>query len=236
MRKILAATAIALSFATPVHAQYFWGSGPGGGMGGGWNACSNCGMRAFGPGGGLYMGAAGATNGFGRGMRGWWGVPSANGYGTGGYGAGFGYGAANGLLRGVLGGGMFGGGLGGYGYGAGLGGMLGGLFMGGNYYPGAIYQRPGVPPGNYAYGAVRRGGGGSYGMPQYNQGGLGNPGPGYATSPGAYGGGAYYRQRINAGYVPQVQYLYSNQVRKPVCRNVRTYDELVGYMTTKVCY
>ena len=232
MRKLLAATAISLSLATPAHAQYFWGSGPGWGMGGGWNMCSNCGMRMIGPGAGYYMGAAGGTNGFGRGMRGWFGVPSANGYGTGGYGAGFGLGAANGILGGMLGGG-------GYGMGGGLGmlGMLGGLFMPGNYYPGAIYQRPGMTPGNgYAYRAVRQGGGGAMPMYQYNQGGLGNPGPGYATAPGAYGGGAYYRQRVSQGYVPQVQYLYSNQVRKPVCRVVRTWDSFVGYVNTKVCY
>ena len=233
MRKLLAATAITLSLAGPANAQYFWGSGPGWGMGGGWNMCSNCGMRAIGAGGGYYMGAAGATNGFGRGMRGWWGVPSANGYGTGGYGAGFGYGAANGILGGLLGGGGYGFGGGGLG----LLGMLGGLFMPGNYYPGAIYQRPGVPPGNgYAYRATRYGGGGSYGQPQYNQGGLGNPGPGYATAPGAYGGGAYYRQRVSQGYVPRTQYLYANQVRKPICRNVKTWDSLVGTMETKVCY
>lgn len=230
MRKLLVATAIALSLATPADAQYFWGSGPGGGMGGGWNACSNCGMRGFGAGGGIYSGWAGATNGFGRGMRGWFGVPSANGYGTGGYGAGFGYGAANSILGSLLGGG-------GYGYGAGLGGLLGGLLMGGNYYSGAMYQRPGMPPGNgYAYRATRYGGGGAYGQPQYNQGGLGNPGPGFATSPGSYGGGAYYRQRVSQGYVPQIQYLYSNQVRKPICRNVKTWDSFVGYMNTKVCY
>ena len=83
MRKLIVATAIVLAFAAPANAQYFWGSGPGGGMGGGWNNCANCGMRGYGPGGGYYSQWAAGTNGFGAGMRGWGGVPSNNNYGAG---------------------------------------------------------------------------------------------------------------------------------------------------------
>lgn len=219
MRKILAAAAIATALATPAHAQYFWGSGPGFGMGGGWNACSNCGMRAFGPGGGFYEQMAGGTNGFGRGMLGWGGVPSANGYGMG-YGGNMLMGGLGSLFMGGGGMGMLGG----------LGSMLGGLTMGGNYYPGAIYQRPGVPPGNYAYGATRYGGGGSYPHPQYRNPQIYNrsgPGPGY---PYAYGGGPGYRQAMAAGYRPPVQYLPA-MPRRPTCQIVSN-----GVAYTKVCY
>jgi len=223
MRKILAAAAIATALATPANAQYFWGSGPGFGMGGGWNACSNCGMRGFGPGGGFYQQWAGGTNGFGRGMLGWGGVPSANGYGRG-----WGGNAGMGMLGGLF---MGGGGLGMLG---GLGSMLGGLFMGGNYYPGAIYQRPGVPPGNYAYGATRGGGGGSYPHPQYRNPQLYNgrgPGPGYPFAQSQqYGGGANYRNAMASGYQPPVQYLPA-MPRRPTCQVVSN-----GVTYTKVCY
>lgn len=226
MRKLLAATAVALSLAAPAQAQYFWGSGPGWGQGGGWNACSNCGMRGYGAGGGYYSGIAGATNGFGAGMRGWGGIPSGNGYGMG-WGGNALVGQTLGqFMGGGYGGGMFGG-MGGLGM---LGGLFGGMMAPGNAYPGAIYQRPGYAPGNgYAYGATRYGGGGA--MPQQPRGYNasvptvnGNPGPGYGGGYG-YRGGAY-----------PVQYVYSNAPRRQSCRVVRTWDGFNGYVNTKVCY
>lgn len=221
MRKILAAIAISTALATPAQAQYFWGSGPGWGQGGGWNACSNCGMRAFGPGGGYYMGLAGGTNGFGRGLLGWGGIPSASGYGMGWGG--------NALVGQTLGQ-FMGGGMGPLG-------MLGGLFGGGmpgNYYPGAIYQQPGIPPGNTAYYATRYGGGGSYPHPQYRNPQVYNrsgPGPGYPFAQSQqYGGGAGYRRAIASGYQPPVQYLPA-MPRRPTCQIVSN-----GVAYTKVCY
>lgn len=216
MRKILAATAIALSLATPVQAQYFWGSGPGGGMGGGWNACSNCGMRMLGPGGGYFNQLAGGTNGFGAGQRGWFGVPSANGYG-GGY-------------LGNMGMGMLGGMFGGGGMGMGGLGMLGGLFGGGGGFlgsPNGAAYGTGEP--GYAYRAVRRGGYGAMPQMQYRQGGgyVNNPGPGYETAPGAYYGAGPNVRRVQ--YVPQVQYI--TEPRRQICKLINT-----GYGYTKVCY
>ena len=217
MRKLLAATAITLSLAGPANAQYFWGSGPGWGAGGGWNACSNCGMRAFGAGGGFYQQLSGGTNGFGRGLLGWGGIPSGNGYGMG-WGGNAGIGMGLGSL--MMGGGPLLGMLGGI--------LGGGLFAPGNYYPGAIYQRPGVPPGNYAYGATRYGGGGSYGQPQYrNPQTYGSAGPGF---PYDYGGGAGYRRAMAAGYRPPVQYLPA-MPRRSTCQIVSN-----GIAYTKVCY
>lgn len=221
MRKILAAAAIVTALATPANAQYFWGSGPGWGMGGGWNACSNCGFRSFGPLGGMFSQYAASTNGFGRGMLGWGGVPSANGYGMG-------YGGN--MLMGGLGSMFMGGG-------GGMGplGMLGGLFGGGGAgvwgnYPGAVGTPPGMAPANgYAYRAARYGGYGAMPQMQYRPRGgyVNNPGPGYETAPGAYYGAGPDVRRVQ--YVPQVQYI--TEPRRPICKLIGT-----GYGYTKVCY
>jgi hypothetical protein len=189
-------------------------------MGGGWNACSNCGMRGFGLGGGYYSQWAGATNGFGAGQRGWFGVPSANGYG-GGYLGNMGMG----MLGGMFGGG---GGLGGLGM---LGGLFGGGMMGGPWgnYPGAVATPPGYAPRNgYAYGATRYGGRGAMPQMQYNQGGyVSNPGPGYPyAQPNVYGAGPNVRR---VQYVPQVQYI--QEPRQRICKLINT-----GYSYTRVCY
>lgn len=236
MRKILAAAAITVALAAPAQAQFFWGSGPGWGMGGGWNNCANCGMRGYGAMGGLYSGYAGATNGFGRGMLGWGGIPSANGYGTGTNFGGFGAGMLGSMLP-MPGLGMFGGGMGGGmgmmgGGGMGLLGMLGGLFMPGNYYPGAMGVPRGMaPPNGYAYRAARVGGAGSMGQMQYRQGGYGysggRAGPGYPYAQPSYGGGPNYRQ--TAYQAPPVQYI--QQPRQPVCKIVSN-----GVAYTRVCY
>ena len=228
MRKLLAATAVALSLASPAQAQYFWGSGPGWGQGGGWNACSNCGMRGFGAGGGYYSQWAGATNGFGAGQRGWFGLPSANGYGMG-----WGGNALVGQTLGNIGMGGFGGGMGPLGI---LGALLGGGALGGQGYNGAMVQRQGVPPGNYAYGATRYGGGGAYGQPQYRQGTIpggyspeiynlprSNPGPGY---PGGYATPVYRQMDAAAAY---------NEPQRVRCRNLKFWDELEGYVYKRVC-
>lgn len=215
MRKILAATAIVLGLTSAAHAQYFWGSGPGWGMGGGWNACSNCGMRMSGPGGGYFNQLASGTNGFGAGQRGWFGVPSANGYGMG---------WGGNMLMGGLGS-MMGGGMGGMGP---LG-MLGGMFGGAGFLGtpnGAAYGTGG--PG-YAYRGVRRGGYGAAPQMQYRQGGgyVNNPGPGFDQAPGAYYGAGPNVRRVQ--YVPQVQYI--TEPRRPICKLIGT-----GYGYTKVCY
>ena len=227
MRKLFAATAIALSLAAPAQAQYFWGSGPGWGQGGGWNACSNCGMRGFGPGGGYYSQWAGATNGFGAGQRGWFGLPSANGYGMGWGGNALVGQTLGGIGMGGMGGGMFGGILG----------MLPGLLAGGNYYAGANTQRPGYPPPNgYAYGSTRYGGNGALPQAQYRQGTIpggyspeiynlppSNPGPGY---PGGYATPVYRQMDAAAAY---------NEPQRVRCRNLKFWDELEGYVYKRVC-
>lgn len=250
MRKLLAATAVALSLTAPAQAQWFQGSGPGWGQGGGWNACSNCGMR--GP--GYYSQWAGATNGFGRGMLGWGGIPSANGYGMG-----WGGNALVGQTLGqFMGGGMFGG--------MGPLGMLGGLFGGNGIYPGAIIQQPGYPPPNgYAYGATRYGGGGA--IPQYLQGGgpvygrgdgtyQGNPGPGYPYAarpqvryqqvvPQQNGLGAIdrsiFQQATPRGAVAYPVYVQQNNMEPrgtipaKKCRMVKIYTHEAGFVYKDVC-
>ena len=217
MRKILAAAAIATALTTPANAQYFWGSGPGFGMGGGWNACSNCGMRAIGPGGGYFQQWAGGTNGFGAGMRGWGGVPSANGYGMG-------YGGN--MLMGGLGSMFMGGG--GSGWGGGPMGMLGGLF-GGGFLGSSNGTNYGTGGPGYAYRATRYGGYGAMPQMQYRPRGgyVNNPGPGYDTAPGAWYGAGPNVRRVQ--YVPQVQYI--TEPRRPICKLIET-----GYGYTKVCY
>lgn len=244
MRKILAAAAIATTLTTPAQAQYFWGSGPGWGQGGGWNACSNCGMR--GP--GFYSQWAGATNGFGRGMLGWGGIPSANGYGMG-----WGGNALVGQTLGqFLGGGFGGGGIGPLG-------ILGGLF-GGQAYPGANYQRPGYPPPNgYAYYSSRYGGNGA--IPQYPSGTIpggyspeiynlptGNRGPGYPTTnyqqinpQNPVIDRSIFQQATPRGAVAYPVYVQQNNMESrgtipgKKCRMVKIYTHEAGFVYKDVC-
>ena len=208
-------------------------------MGGGWNACSNCGMRGFGPGGGYYSQWAGATNGFGAGQRGWFGVPSANGYGMGWGG--------NALMGGLgsmtMGGpGMMGGGLGM------LGGMFGGGMMGGQGYPGAMVQQPGVPPGNYAYGATRYGGGGAMGYPRSNGTYQGNAGPGYPNAQPGYRqvpAGMIDRSALSQatprGAIAQPVYIQNGQMpmrqasAQGNCRLIKEYQNGVGWYFREYC-
>lgn len=238
MRKLLAATAIALSLTAPAQAQFFWGSGPGWGQGGGWNACSNCGMRGYGPGGGYYSEWAGATNGFGAGMRGWGGIPSANGYGMG-----WGGNALVGQTLGQFMGGGYGGGMGMMG-GMGPLGMLGGLFGGGmpgNYYPGAMYQQPGAPPPNgYAYNMSRYGGGGAYPQPQYRNPAVyqkTGPGPGYpyAQSNGPDLAPAQVGNVANPVYIQSQNMEPRGVIPGKECRLVKVYSRDQGFVYRQVC-
>ena len=120
--------------------------------------------------------------------------------------------------------------------------------LGGQGYPGAMVQQPGVPPGNYAYGATRYGGGGALPQYQYRQGGIGNPGPGYPAAQQTYRQVApgtidrsVFQQATPRGAVAQPVYIQNGQGQmrqadaRGNCRLIKEYQNGVGWYFREFC-